>query len=88
MKTNIPYVKEFDKDGKLLNPIEDGIFQNYYPNRSQRKTKGRKIKSQKKGVVIIKDFLRDKNGKINGHTFLKMKRVNQDINGKTICRFE
>ena len=34
---NIPYVKTFDKDGKLENPI-DGFYIYPYPNRAARRS--------------------------------------------------
>lgn len=33
---NIPYVKRYDKDGNLINPIKEGYY-SLYPNRRNRK---------------------------------------------------
>jgi len=41
---NIPYVKTFDKNGKLENPI-DGFYISPYPNRKQRRSKIKNINS-------------------------------------------
>jgi hypothetical protein len=45
---NIPYVKQFDKNGKLTNPIKD-MYVNYFGNRSQnrKQLRGRIFKNNK-----------------------------------------
>lgn len=50
---NEPYVKQFDENGTLTNPI-NGVYQNEFPNRKERrghKNRQRFI-SNKKGVSL------------------------------------
>lgn len=50
---NIPYVKEYDADGVLTNPIEKK-FTNPFPNRSERRAelRSKPFKGNKKGISL------------------------------------
>lgn len=50
---NIPYVKEYDTEGKLTNPIEKR-FTNPFPNRSERRAEltSKPFKGNKKGISL------------------------------------
>ena len=48
---NIPYVKTFDKDGKLENPI-DGFYSPAFPNRKTRRQKSPRFRGNNKGVSL------------------------------------
>ncbi len=54
---NVPYVKHYDKNGKLTNPIETGFFQ-YGPNRKARRAPLQKCRFAGNGnntpILIIK----------------------------------
>lgn len=48
---NIPYVKTFDKDYNLENPI-DGFYSPAFPNRKTRRQKTPRFRGNNKGVAI------------------------------------
>ena len=48
---NIPYVKAFDKDGKLENPI-DGFYSPAFPNRKTRRQKSPRFCGNNNGVSL------------------------------------
>lgn len=48
---NIPYVKTFDKDGKLENPIY-GFYSPAFPNRKARRQKAPRFRGNNKGVSL------------------------------------
>jgi len=50
--TNIPYVKRFDENGVLLNPIR-GIYQSLDTNREQRRSELQKTKPKKKNYYMV-----------------------------------
>lgn len=43
---NKPYVKEYNSDGEVINPIK-GSYLNWYPNRRQRRISERKLNKNK-----------------------------------------
>lgn len=48
---NIPYVKTYDKDGKINNFPDKGYF-NFLPNRKQRRTKPERFINNRKTFPI------------------------------------
>ena len=48
---NTPYVKKFDKNGQLINPIE-GIYKSESQNRSERRRKPTRFRGNKKGISL------------------------------------
>ena len=48
---NIPYVKTFDKDGKLENPI-GGFYSPAFPNRKTRRQKYPRFRGNNKGISL------------------------------------
>jgi hypothetical protein len=55
---NIPYVKQFDKNGTLLNPIK-GSYLNEFPNRSERHKKKERFHGESKNfhLTVVKSAL-------------------------------
>ena len=49
---NTPYVKEYDKNGELLNPI-NGKYVNEFPNRQQRKPNRQRFFNNKKTYQMV-----------------------------------
>ena len=49
---NTPYVKEYDKNGELLNPI-NGKYVNKFPNRQQRKANNTRFFNNKKSHQMV-----------------------------------
>lgn len=75
---NIPYVKQYDADGVLTNPITTGIT-NPFPNRAERRAEltSKPFKGNKKGISLTVVN--------NGVGSIKYERVQQLIslgNGK------
>jgi hypothetical protein len=54
---NIPYIKKFDSDEKLLNPLLENYI-NDSPNRSERHRKPSRFHNNKKGIhlTIVKKY--------------------------------
>lgn len=79
---NRPYVKQYDADGDLINPIVSK-FLNTEPNRQDRRSftvNRQRLFSNKKGVqLVITKIGRDK--------FMKYKKVFQNIGNKRIIHF-
>lgn len=48
---NIPYVKKFNKNGELTNPIS-GVYKLEFQNRSERRRKPTRFRGNKKGVSL------------------------------------
>jgi hypothetical protein len=49
---NVPYVKEYNDKGELLNPI-NGKYVNYFPNRQQRKPNRQRFFNNKKTSQLV-----------------------------------
>lgn len=80
---NRPYVKAYDAQGVLINPIH-GEFINLQPNRRERRKETvnkDRLFSNKKGLQLIVT-------KIGWYANMKYKRVLQRLNGKTIVHFK
>ena len=50
---NRPYVKQYDAQGELINPMPIGGFKHPFPNRRARRRKLGRLFSNKKGVQLI-----------------------------------
>lgn len=48
---NKPYVKQYNEDGTISNPIQ-GIFVNKFPNRSKRRFTAPRFRGNHKGVSL------------------------------------
>ena len=48
---NTPYVKKFDKNGKLTNEIKS-VYESEFPNRKERRSKPKRFKGNKKGISL------------------------------------
>jgi hypothetical protein len=59
---NTPYVKQFDKNGTLLNPIR-GIYKNPFPNRRERRQKVKPMSADRIQIIYCRD---KKGGKLTG----------------------
>jgi hypothetical protein len=79
-RVNIPYVKHYNEEGDLINPIANGkSFINVLPNRKTRRflSRAHKSKNNKKGVRLVVT-------KIGPMEFFKTKLVKQRIGDKLI----
>ena len=54
---NVPYVKSFDSNGKLLNPIGDGYF-SMWPNRKMRRPSKVRFNSGKYATIGNSRFVK------------------------------
>lgn len=48
---NIPYVKKFNENGELINPITS-VYASEFPNRFERRRKPTRFKGNKKGISL------------------------------------
>ena len=78
---NAPYVKQFDSNGTLLNPIKGSLVSNF-PNRKQR----RQIKQKNRFYGESKNFHLTCDGE---YAFLRHKQLENDKEGnkKTILHY-
>lgn len=78
---NVPYVKAYDNNGFLANPIIEGYMSNF-PNRKQR----RKIKQKNRFYGESKNFHLTTTGK---YAFRRIKQISFDKDGdkKTIFHY-
>ncbi len=80
---NIPYVKQYDQDGVLLNPLstyEEGEYKSKLPNRRQRRDTGKRFVRNNKGVslTVTEDSIRPR----------AFKRIVQTITHKIVSTIE
>ena len=79
---NRPYVKQYDAEGKLVNPIV-GEFINSQPNRQERREdtlNKKRLFNNKKGTQLVIT-------RIGWFKFMKYKKVFQQIGKKRIIHF-
>ena len=48
---NVPYVKKFNENGELTNPIS-GVYKSEFQNRSERRKKPTRFRGNKKGISL------------------------------------
>ena len=73
---NVPYVKRYNKEGDLLNPIEYR-YVSPFPNRRMRRTK---MTPKRGGKLLITPFGRGK--------YVKFRTSLQLVKGKTILHYK
>ncbi len=76
---NIPYVKQYDAKGDLINPIIDSYFNKFANGVTRRKKLGRAF-NNKKGIQLVVT-------QIGNYQFTKYKKVIQYLKGKSIVHY-